>query len=81
MSDRNECCASCRFWDDWHKGTDISGAEGYCRRYPPTVVPHYIAFRESGVFTITSDGEEDNTSASPVSLGDEWCGEYVRKQE
>ncbi|MGE5650955.1 MAG: high-potential iron-sulfur protein [Bacillota bacterium] len=51
-------CGSCVFYQ-----ADPGDEAGYCRRFPPVVLPD----------------EGGNSSAYPVVIPDDWCGEFTRK--
>lgn len=75
-------CGNCRFW---HKnktgGEDSSDDQGTCRRFPPVLshVAHYDNYRKD----VEDDWEpsEMHYWFQPITLRDDWCGEYKEAGE
>lgn len=58
-----ERCETCRFWEVFDS---TEPSDGWCRRYPPTVV---------------ADHNEGNGNADfPITKPGEWCGEWQAKR-
>lgn len=57
-------CETCRFWvERVTQGGEVLNF-GNCHRYPPVV---------------NRKGIETSFPAHPMTTGDEWCGEWLRK--
>jgi hypothetical protein len=62
-------CMDCGYW----KRLNVPGAEGECRRYPPTVV----VMVTSGDF---ENLESEDAIRWPETNGEDWCGEGRRNR-
>ncbi len=66
-------CSDCLYWQRITTAVeeDIIEPQGECHRYPP-------------VLTLVADDAECETDLPwyfPVTLGDQWCGEYRSRAE
>ncbi len=61
MSERRERCETCRFWDSPHVDQQ---EDGLCRRHAPRCFPR------------KEESETLRYPRWPLTLNDEWCGEW-----
>ena len=67
MSERKECCDTCRFW--WKNAIEIGLAGDItapCRRSPPQIVNHVVPVLDA----------KPDARVFPQTFSDDWCGEY-----
>ena len=57
-------CEDCKFWMEC---CDY-GYKGYCRRFPPQIVP--------GVKNDPEKGDDQYLFSSPIVDDNDWCGEF-----
>ena len=57
-------CKKCKYWDEYN-----DGKRGFCRRYAPF---HIGAEISDEIF-------EDDYAIFPLTLKNDWCGEFVKK--
>lgn len=62
---KDQECGNCRFWMDKKKG--YTARRGNCCRNPPTLVSHGQPF---------DDEDRESATQYPITLKDEWCGEW-----
>ena len=79
-----ECCENCLFWAEFEGSgppldTPIPGCPdegyGYCRRYPPVLL-RPLRDEEDPHDTDLRGGECRPGWAQPLTLGNDWCGEW-----
>ncbi len=66
MSDRQERCETCRFWEE---GIADAVAWGTCKRFPPQKIE----------FTVFDEGGCVHEGRWPDTEKDSWCGEWKGK--
>ena len=62
-----ESCATCRFWKAHPEHEANPSYDGWCRRYPPTIV--------------LADGVRTYWGEFPQIASSAWCGEYKPADE
>lgn len=71
MRRRPNICGSCRFWsyiDCESDGVELIALYGYCKRFPPVLIP-----------SCDEDTFSPYSWAQPALEDGDWCGEYAAR--